>query len=212
MHKNWRVFFVTVISMLGLPALGHSSVKNIKVAVTNPSSVVWSGADVVVSIAEIKKIVPDFAPGAMVVTATNAATVEEDAAILQTEELPSQVDDLDGDGKGDELVFQIDLQPRQTRIVTISYGDEDRMWRLRSDYRQRTGAMFSRKFEGLGWESDRIAFRIYFDARNAIDIYGKRRQTLQLPLYATPDYVYHEESPNGRDIFMVGDAVGIGGV
>src|SRR5215469_1679252 len=144
MRKNWRVFLAAVISMLGLPALAHPSIKNIKLSVTNPSSVVWPGADVIISIAEIKKIAPDFAPGAMVVTATNATTVEEDAAILQTEELPSQLDDLDGDGKGDELVFQIDLQPQQTRIVTISYSDEDRMWRLRSDYRQRTSAMFSK--------------------------------------------------------------------
>jgi hypothetical protein len=27
------------------------------------------------------------------------------------------VDDLDGDGKGDEIAFQIDLGPNQTRIV-----------------------------------------------------------------------------------------------
>jgi len=125
------------------------------------------------SIAEIRKAAPDFRPASVVVTATDAATLEEDAATLQTIELPSQVDDLDADGKGDELAFQIDLSPHQTRVVTISYGTADRIWRLRRDYAPRTNAFFSRKIEGLGWESDRVAFRIYFDPRNAIDIYGK---------------------------------------
>ena len=76
--------------------------------------------------------------------------------------------------------------------------------------RERTYALFSTKYEGLGWESENIAFRIYFDPRNAIDIYGKRRRSLQLRMYATPEYPYHEESPEGRDIFKVGDSIGIG--
>ncbi len=187
-------------------------IKNIKVAVSNPSSTARSAADIVIPIADIRKVAPDFKTGAVIVTASDASSLDADSATLQTDELPSQVDDLNGDGKADELAFQIDLAPRQTRIVTISYGEENRIWCLRSDYKQRTAALFSRKIEGLGWESERVAFRLYFDPRNAIDIYGKRRPTLQLAMYAAPDYVYHDKSPEGRDIFKVGDAIGIGAV
>jgi unsaturated chondroitin disaccharide hydrolase len=194
------------------PAWGAQRTKNIKVAVSNPSSTARSAADIVIPIAEIRKVAPDFKPGALIVTVSDRSTLEEEAAVLETEELPSQVDDVDGDGKADELAFQVDLAPRQSRIVTISYGDGNRIWRLRSDYQQRTAALFSRKIEGLGWESERVAFRIYFDARNAIDIYGKRRPTLQLAMYASPDYGYHDESPEGRDMFKVGDSLGIGAV
>ena len=193
-------------------AWGAQRIKNIKLAVSNPSSAARSAADIVIPIAEIRKVAPDFKPGALIVTVSDASTLEKDAAVLQKEELPSQVDDLDGDGKGDELAFQVDLAPHQSRIVTISYGEGARIWRLRSDYKQRTAALFSRKIEGLGWESERVAFRIYFDTRNAIDIYGKRRPTMQLALYASPDYAYHDESPEGRDMFKVGDSIGIGGV
>jgi unsaturated chondroitin disaccharide hydrolase len=193
-------------------ACGAKQIKNIKVAVTNPSSNARSAADIAIPIAEIRKAALDFKPGAMIVTASNASTMEEDASVLQTEELPSQADDLDGDGRADELAFQVDLAPHQTRIVTISYGEGARIWRLRGDYKQRTAALFSRKIEGLGWESERVAFRIYFDPRNAIDIYGKRLQTLQLAMYASPDYAYHEESPEGRDMFKVGESIGIGAV
>ena len=63
---------------------------------------------------------------------------------------------------------------------------------------------FATRYEGLGWESEEIAWRIYFDKRNAIDIYGKRRPGLYLDLFAAPEYVYHLEGPMGRDIFKVG--------
>jgi len=187
-------------------------IKNIKIAISNPANISQKAADIVIPIAQIRQIAPDFTPGSCIVTATDGATLEQDAATLQTEELPSQVDDLDGDGKGDELAFQIDLAPHQTRVATLSYGDQEHIWRLRGDYRQRTAALFSRKIEGLGWESERVAFRVYFDSRNAIDLYGKRRPTLQLAMYASPDYTYHDESPEGRDIYKVGEAIGIGSV
>jgi len=193
-------------------ALGRRNIKSIKVAIANPSPDARPNADVVISVAEIREIAPDFTPGSAIVTATDAATLEDDLATLQSKELPSQVDDLDADGKADELAFQIHLSPHQTRVVTISYGTPDRIWRLRNDYVPDTNALFSRKIEGLGWESDRVAFRIYFDPRNAIDIYGKRQSTLQLAMYASPDYAYHEESPLGRDILKVGESIGIGAV
>lgn len=207
----FRMLWLLPILFAG-PVWGGQRIKNIKVAVTNPGPTARSAADIVIPIREIRRVAPDFRPGTVIVTATGASTLEEDASVEQTEELPSQADDLDGDGKADELAFQIDLAPKQTRVVTISYGDENRIWRLRSDYKQRTAALFSRKIEGPGWESERVAFRIYFDPRNAIDIYGKRRPALQLGMYAAPDYVYHDESPEGRDIFEVGDSIGIGAV
>jgi unsaturated chondroitin disaccharide hydrolase len=200
--------------LLTLPCIAATTrgekLKGIKIAITNPSGLARPASDVVVPIGELKRIAPDLMPGSLIVTATNAATFEDDAAVLEASELPSQVDDLDGDGKGDELAFQIDLGPRQTRIVTVTYGPSDRVLRLRAEYTHRTNALFSHKIEGLGWESERVAFRIYFDPRNAIDIYGKRRPSLQLDLYASPDYGYHEESPEGRDIFRIGDAIGVG--
>ena len=156
MRKVSQIVFLAIFLVSGRPVSAGPHLKGIKIAVTNPSSDARPGADVVISVSDIRKAAPDFTPGAAIVTATDAATVEEDTAILQAQELPSQVDDLDGDGKADELAFQIDLSPHQTRVVTISYGDLDRIWRLRNEYAPRTNALFSRKFEGLGWESEQI--------------------------------------------------------
>ncbi len=198
--------------LLATSAFCSDGIKSIKVTVENPTDSARPAANIVLSVAELRKISPNFMPGSLVVTCTSAATLNEDLASTDSTELPSQVDDLDGDGTADELAFQIDLGPRQVRVVTIRYGAPDIIFRLRKDYPMRTNALFSSKIEGLGWESEKIAFRVYFDPRNAVDIYGKRRHSLQLKLYATPEYPYHEESPEGRDIFKVGDAIGIGAV
>jgi unsaturated chondroitin disaccharide hydrolase len=187
-------------------------IKVLKLAVTNPTDQLRQHENIVVSVADLKRIAPDFKAGDVIVTTSDAATLEEDTRTLQTIELPSQADDLDGDNKYDELAFQIELKPKQTRIVTIAYGETATMQRLRSDYPKRTAAKFTMKFDGLAWESEANAWRIYFDKRNAIDMFGKRRPGLYLEMFGAPEYVYHWESPLGRDIYRIGDGMGIGAV
>src|SRR5438309_9458332 len=187
-------------------------IKVLKLSVSNPTDQPRLHENIVISVAELKKIAPDFKAGDTIVTTSDAATLDEDARTLQTIELPSQADDLDGDNNYDELAFQIDLKPRQSRIVTIVYGETTTIQRIRSEYPKRTAAKFTMKFDGLGWESEVNAWRIYFDQRNAIDIWGKRRPGLYLEMFGAPEYVYHWESPLGRDIYRIGDAIGIGAV
>jgi hypothetical protein len=186
-----------------LAASAASHIHQLTVSVTNPGTEAQSAAKVVVPVAVLKRAASDFSAGnAMVVSAdTTPAT-----------EIPSQADDLDGDGKYDELVFQIALGPHQTRQVTIAYGDQASILRLRGQYPTRTAMKFATRYEGLGWESEETAWRIYFDKRNAIDLYGKRRPGLYLDLFAAPEYIYHLETPMGRDIFKVDPTLGIGSV
>ena len=208
-----RRFAITTAVLLSASCLWASPhLLGIKIAITNPSAQNRPSEHIVIPISTLKKIAPEMKAGSLIVTATDAATLAEDSQILQATELPSQVDDLDGDNKADELAFEIDLKPNQTRIVTITYGEPNRILRLRSEYPRRTGVLFATKIEGVGWESQDNAWRLYFDARNAIDLYGKRRHSLLLDLFATPEYDYHAESPYGRDIYKIGDALGIGAV
>jgi len=197
---------------LASAAVAAPRIKVIKLAVTNPSASARAVENVAVPVASLRSIAPDFAAGEAIVTTSDAATVADDARVIQTTELPSQADDLDGDGRFDDLVFQIGLKPRQTRIVTIAYGPPPDIQRIRTQYPRRTSAQFSAHYEGPGWESDQIAWRLYFDKRNATDIYGKRRPGLWLDLFSTPEYIYHEESPLGRDIYAIGATIGPGGI
>jgi unsaturated chondroitin disaccharide hydrolase len=216
MKLETRIVLIAVACLVTALAAGSVAaaprIKVLKLSVTNPSAETRLNEDVALSIADLKRIAPDFSAGDVIVTTSDAATLEEDARNVQTIELPSQADDLDGDNKYDELAFQIDLKPKQTRIVTIAYGDTATIQRLRSDYPKRTAAKFTMKFDGLAWESEMDAWRIYFDKRNAIDIYGKRRPGLYLEMFGAPEYVYNLESPLGRDIYRIGDAIGIGAV
>lgn len=207
MRFVWSMFAIMALSSVS--GAQQSSLHEIKISISNPSDQTRYAEDIVIPFAQLRKVAPEINAGSLVLM-----TAPEDArgTPLQKMELPSQADDLDGDGKADELVFQIDLLPKQTRAVTILYGNPDEIYRIRGEYPKRTYALFANKIEGLGWESSKNAWRLYFDPRNAIDLYGKRRDSMYLDFAATPEYPYHLDTINGRDIFRIGGAIGIGAV
>lgn len=69
------------------------------------------------------------------------------------------------------------------------------------------------KYEGPGWESDKVAFRFYLDWRNGIDVFGKRTPEIVLPAVGVDGYDnYHNMADWGMDNMKVGDALGIGSI
>lgn len=67
------------------------------------------------------------------------------------------------------------------------------------------------RYEGPGWESNKVGYRLYFDWRNAIDIFGKKVDTMVLSKVGVNNYdSYHEDSPWGQDILKAGESLGIG--
>src|SRR5215471_4883462 len=109
---KWALVMTSFIAMSTI-AWAEPHLKSIKVAITNPTDENRPAENIVLSIPELKKTAPDFYAGSQIVTASDAPTVAEDATVLHPVELPSQVDDLDGDFIPDELAFEIDLKPRQ---------------------------------------------------------------------------------------------------
>ena len=65
-------------------------------------------------------------------------------------------------------------------------------------------------YEGPGWESDKIAYRLYLDGRNAIDIFGKRQPESILHRVGRGED-YHTMAHWGMDILKVGHSLGAGG-
>jgi hypothetical protein len=69
------------------------------------------------------------------------------------------------------------------------------------------------RYEGPGWESDKIGYRFYLDWRNATDIFGKLTDTMVLQnVGQVGAKSYHELAPWGMDVFKVGETLGIGSV
>ncbi len=71
------------------------------------------------------------------------------------------------------------------------------------------------KYEGAGWESEKVGYRFYLDWRNATDIFGKKVDDLVLHEVGATDITpenekYHEMNDWGTDIFKVGKSLGIG--
>lgn len=75
-----------------------------------------------------------------------------------------------------------------------------------------TDHSFDIRYEGPGWENKQIAYRLYLDWRNAIDIFGKKVDTLVLPYVGQDGFdSYHEPADWGVDILKAGKSMGIGG-
>lgn len=67
-------------------------------------------------------------------------------------------------------------------------------------------------FEGPGWESDRVGYRLYLDARNVPDIYGKKLPGAVLPRIGRGKDDYHDMADWGMDILQVDQTLGMGGI
>lgn len=69
------------------------------------------------------------------------------------------------------------------------------------------------RFEGPGWESDKVGYRLYMDWRNANDIFGKRTNKLVLQHVGLDGFMsYHKMCDWGSDILGVGQSLGIGSI
>ena len=78
---------------------------------------------------------------------------------------------------------------------------------------QHTDHSFYIRYEGPGWESDKVGYRFYLDWRNANDIYGKKVDTVVLQGVGLDNFdSYHEMQDWGVDILKVGNSLGIGSI
>ncbi len=69
------------------------------------------------------------------------------------------------------------------------------------------------RYEGPGWESDKVGYRFYLDWRNAIDIFGKKVPDMILQDVGQDGFdSYHEMADWGLDIFKVGNSFGLGSI
>lgn len=144
--------------------------------------------------------------------------------------LPSQCDDVDGDGKWDELAFLCSLKAGESKKVVFEIPDS------LTEFPKRTNIRFGRmtkpfeevttdlrlkinvittpdyQMEGPAWENDVIAFRNYYDARNGIDIFGKCTAEMVMDSVGVNGRAYHTLADWGMDILKVGNSLGAGAI
>lgn len=78
---------------------------------------------------------------------------------------------------------------------------------------QHTDHTFFIRYEGPGWESDKVGYRFYLDWRNATDIFGKKNPEMVLQNVGQDGFdSYHEMSDWGMDVLKVAESLGIGSI
>ncbi len=184
----------------------------------------------------------DRADEVIVLTQTELAAkmdVEEGKLpLLKTAEgisVPSQLDDLNGDGNWDELIFILDFKAGEKKELSVDFVEDgdypvfEKRTNLRLGIHQEDGSYkevdnykaipYTEPFEiisqgeGVTWENDKIGFRVYFDCRNVKDLFAKRKPELIADKVHTPGFgSYHELADWGMDVLHCGSSLGAGGI
>ena len=149
-----------------------------------------------------------------------------------TQEIPSQLDDLDGDLKADELAFVLDMPAQSSRKVSVTLSQK----KSQSAYKPRVFATllardaknnrhapvqsitvpgttnFYSMVHGHGpmLESELVGYRVYFNEKQTIDPYGKFNKGFELE--ESQFYPNDEQLARGfgDDVLMVGNSCGVG--
>jgi len=122
-----------------------------------------------------------------------------------------QQDDFDEDGKIEDMIFPVDLKAGESKTYVLLNEPKSPEPASRVHAGMFTEEPKRRGFEGPGWESDQVAFRMYWNEQAAIDVFGKTSPTLSLENLARTDVDYHKMTPWGMDVLQVGKSLGVGG-
>ncbi|MBZ5555248.1 MAG: DUF4861 domain-containing protein [Acidobacteriia bacterium] len=133
------------------------------------------------------------------------------------QELLAQAVDTNDDGQVEELIYQTDIGPLETRKFQLSVGD--RQVPRREDFKAYARFVQERR-DDFAWENDRIAHRMYGAAletwaqepltSSAVDVWCKRvRRLIINDWYMVDDY--HRDHGEGADFYSAGTSRGCGG-
>jgi hypothetical protein len=213
---------IIVLSLLALWGIASQAAKTITVSVSNPLNIARSDVPVIIALDDYDN-----------------DDIRSAVVTLNGREIPCQLDDLDQDDDFDELCFLVDIgkKGQQQYTVTLLDEGEPRSYPARvyaemvmsntkdkklkknqqNNYIEcitaRGDAAYSYNLQhhhGVDFESELNGIRIYFDARQTLDLYGKFKK--QLELKDTQFYTDAEQKARGYgdDVLWVGQTFGLG--
>jgi hypothetical protein len=223
--KRKKTGLLTACLLIGLSACAspkYNAGSYVYIDITNPSE--KSRADVPITL-RMDSIVP------LLRHYTNQRIGIFDGSRI----LPTQFDDMNRDGKADEIAFLIDLKGHETkrlmaRIVPPSEKIKNYEKEVYADLRHRKKLEDGREetrpdtaissdkddmynkvwLHGILFESGPIAYRAYFNDKQTIDIYGKYENRLELPITQWHTTAKQLAEGYGDDVLLVGNSVGVG--
>lgn len=151
-------------------------------------------------------------------------------------EIPCQLDDINQDGVNDELCFITDVDKNSSKKVNVTLYDKG----TQKDYESQvyvemllsnrkvketnkqnlyisqltvdngTNPYWTLHHHGAAFENDMVAYRIYFDHRQTVDIYGKYLKRLELKETQFYPDDKQKAAQYGDDVLWVGSTLGLG--
>lgn len=209
------------IGALAWASVACGQTRDVTVSVSNSSDADRMNEPIVIKLKEVKKLAFDV---------KNAVVRDAASGAL----LPMQIDDMDGDRRADEIFFLADLKAGEKKQYIVSLkGTSDAAAPREQEQFIYTALQLRDKAEkhpevlrveapgcsnifndiymhGVTIESDIVGYRIYFDHRQNIDLYGKRKKRIELPV--TQFYTSSEQLKDGYgvDVLWAGGAIGCG--
>lgn len=137
----------------------------IKLTIQNTLPIKRTDVPIVLTLEELRSVASDFSFDAYMVNSGRRGT-----------EIHSQVDDMNYDGQKDELVFLVNLEPRETIEVSIQYTSNYPL-PITLEYPKRTRSGIFPEFNGFAaLESELIAYVL--NDNGSIQVFGKREKLL----------------------------------
>ena len=223
MNNNW------LLSALFLTLSSTVSAQDIyTVTVENKSDLQLTAQPVIVDLR--KEELPIVTSAIVQVSGSHASPSEPQV------EVPCQLDDLDGDKRFDELCFLTNLKPKEKQTFSVTLNTmnaplsyEPQVYAemllknkdIKEENKQNlyissltvekgTNPYWQLHHHGPAFENKLVAYRIYFDHRQTVDIYGKYHQGLELrDTQFYPDSL-QKASGYGDDVLWVGSTLGLG--
>ncbi|MCR5129963.1 MAG: DUF4861 domain-containing protein [Prevotella sp.] len=208
-----RLFFAFLL----MSAASFSEAKTLRVEVKNPTKQERTCVPVVIDLSSYGLV--------------RSASVTGEGSVV------SQLDDLDQDGIYEELCFLTSLSAKETKTFTVELKEEEATENAQES-RVYVEMLLSNKkvkeqnkhdlyissltvdrgvnpynqlhHHGAAFENNLVGYRIYFDHRQTVDIYGKYLRGLELR--DTQFYPDETQKKNGYgdDILWVGSTFGLG--
>lgn len=162
--------------------------------------------------------------------------VKSAVVMLGNAETPCQIDDINGDGIADELCFLADVEGNSAVSFNVELYDsglpcqyEPQVYvemllsnkKVKASNKQDlyishltvdhgVNPYWTLHHHGAAFENEMVAYRVYFDHRQTVDIYGKYHKGLELrQTQFYPDDTQKAEG-YGDDVLWVGSTFGVG--
>jgi hypothetical protein len=165
-------------------------IPQVKLTIQNTLPIKRDNVPITLSLAELRRVAPNFSFDAYLVVSGEPPR-----------EIASQADDTNYDGAKDQLFFLVNLEPQETKEISIRYSPDNQMAVTLGFTRRVRAGVFPELRGVAALESEAMAY--LFNANGNIQAYGKKLK----PLFSVESVMQSDldfnttPPPNWRQVF-----------